>query len=318
MALKDAHIREVVVPDDAQPSQIASPSDYEYCRKVMLAASRNYSFASQFLPSGKRRHVDALYAFLRVGDDRVDVSHGEFSSPFEAIDAWESAYWQAFERGDSPDAVMRAYLETAIENGIPAKTMTAYFRAMKDDLVKTRFATFDELLHYMDGSAIPVGRAMTHILGVRESYSFSEAILRADALAVAMQLSNFWRDIGQDWQIGRVYLPQEDLAAFEVSEEDLAAGRVSAQFINLLEFQFKRTEEYYTLANEGVQMLAAGQWGVMSSLLIYQAIINSIRQNQYDVFSYRARTSLVQKFSLIFNAFFTIRKPRIGRAVLNS
>jgi phytoene synthase len=185
--------------------------------------------------------------------------------------------------------------------------MSAYFRAMKEDLFKTRFATFDELLHYMDGSAVPVGRAMTHILGVKEPYTYSEAFERADALSIAMQLSNFWRDIGQDWQIGRVYLPQEDMQIFEVSEEDLAAGRTSARFIELLEFEISRTDEFYESAREGVQMLAAGRWGVMSSLLIYQAILGSIRENNYDVFSKRARTNLVQKFGHLMNAWYMTR-----------
>lgn len=318
MALKDTSIREVVISNGAQSAQIASPADYEHCHQVMLAASKNYSFASNFLPKAKRRHVDALYAFLRIGDDRVDVSHAGYSSPLAAIGAWEEAYWQAIDAGDSPDPVMRAYLNTAVENGIPAKTMSPYFRAMKEDLVKKRFATFGELLHYMDGSAIPVGRAMTYILGVREPYAFSKTFISADALSIAMQLSNFWRDIGQDWQIGRVYLPQEDLENFKVKEEDLATGRVSSEFIELLEFEMGRTEDYYDLAKEGVQALASGQWGVMSSLLIYRAILRSIRDNNYDVFSHRARANLAQKFALMFDAWYMIRESSNGMKTLNS
>jgi phytoene synthase len=318
MALKDASIQEAIISKGTPSTKIASSDDYAHCRQVMLAASNNYSFASNFLPGTKRRHIDALYAFLRIGDDRVDVSYEGFSSRQEAIDTWEEAYRHAFETGDSPDPVMRAYLSTAVENGIPANTMSPYFRAMKEDLVKTRFVTFEELLHYMDGSAIPVGRAMTYILGVQEPYTYSEAFLRADALSIAMQLSNFWRDIGQDWQIGRVYLPQEDLKIFEVSGEDLAAGRISSGFIELLEFEIGRTEEYYDLASEGIQMLATGQWGVMSSLLIYRTILRSIRENKYDVFSRRARTSLVQKFTLMFNAWKKIRQSGNGSKTLNS
>jgi phytoene synthase len=307
MALKDTQIQKVVIPNLQQLSNIASAKDYAYCREVMRSASNNYAFASNFLPRSKRHHVDALYAFFRIGDDRVDVSHEGFSSPIAAIEAWEEAYWRAIETGDSPEPVMRAYLNTAVENGIPAHTMSPYFRAMKDDLVKNRFETFAELLHYMDGSALPVGRAMTYILGVREPFTFSEAFASADALSIAMQLSNFWRDIGQDWQIGRVYLPKEDMDIFEVSESDLAAGRLSPEFIDLLEFEMSRTEEYYHQAGKGVSMLASGQWGVMSSLLIYQSILSSIRANKYDVFSRRARTSLAQKFLLMVRSWYQIR-----------
>ena len=111
----------------------------------------------------------------------------------------------------------------------------------------------------------------------------------------------------QDWNIGRVYIPQEDLRLYGVSEEDLAAGRLSDRVSELLEFEIGRTEEYYSAAKEGVPMLASGQWGVMSSLLIYQAILKAIRQNGYDVFSHRARTNRLQKTLLLLDARLQIR-----------
>jgi phytoene synthase len=281
-------------------TSLASAEDYAICREIMRAASKNYSFASKFLPADKLHHVEALYALLRVGDDRVDVSHSGFASPLAAIEDWERSYWRAFEAGDSPDPVMRAYLNTAVECGIPQDTMRAYFRAMKDDLTVTRFPTFDDLLHYMEGSAIPVGRGMTYILGTRAPYTIRDALPGADSLAVAMQLSNFWRDIGQDWDIiGRVYIPQEDMARFGYTEIDLAAQRINANLIELLEFEFERTERYYAHARDSVKMLAAGRWGIMSSLEIYRAILSGIRRNQYDVFGRRAATSTRQKLGLV-------------------
>ncbi len=147
--------------------KIASPEDYAICRQVMLEASKNYSFASGVLPADRLMHVEALYALMRVGDDRVDVSFDGFASSLAAIEDWEATYWHAFERGDSANPVMRAYLDTAVKFHIPKDTMAAYFRAMKEDLVIDRFETFDDLIYYMEGSAIPVGRAMTYILGVR-------------------------------------------------------------------------------------------------------------------------------------------------------
>jgi phytoene synthase len=282
---------------------IASPEDYAACRQIMRAASKNYSFASNFIPAEKLHHVEALYALLRVGDDRVDVSHDGFESPLAAIEDWERTYWRAFEAGDSPNPVMRAYLNTAIERRIPKDTMTAYFKAMKDDLTITRFPTFDDLMYYMEGSAIPVGRGMTYILGTRPPYTLDDALPGADRLSVAMQLSNFWRDIGQDFEnIDRVYLPQEDMARFEVTEEDLAARRINRNFIQLLEFEFERTEGYYAHAQDSVKMLAAGRWGIMSSLEIYRAILSGIRRNRYDVFTRRARTNKLQKLGLVTKA----------------
>jgi len=269
----------------------------------MRTASRNYSFASKFLPAEKLCHVEALYAFLRVGDDRVDVSHSGFSSPEAAIDDWERQYWHAFESGSSPNPIMRAYVNTAIELGLPSHTMATYFRAMKEDLTITRFPKFDDLLRYMAGSAIPVGRAMTYILGTRPPYHIADALPGADALSIAMQLSNFWRDIGDDYhRIDRIYIPQEDMDRFGVTERVLAEKQVTPGFAALLEWEFSRTETYYTTAREAATMLGSGRWGVMSGLEIYQAIMTDIRRNNYDVFRRRAGTSDVQKLGLALKA----------------
>jgi phytoene synthase len=293
-------------PWQAAGPKVASSEDYQACRQIMQAASKNYSFASAFLPSDKLRHVEALYALMRVGDDRVDVAHQGFASPLQAIDDWEQAYWSAFERGDSPDPVMRAYLNTALTCGIPKETMSAYFRAMREDLTITRFPTFADLVHYMDGSAVPVGQAMTHILGVRSPFRLPDALPGADALSIAMQLSNFWRDIGYDWGLGRVYIPQEDLDRFGYTEAGLAGKQISPNFIELLEFEFERTEAYYRQARTSISMLASGRWAVMSGLEVYRALIAGIRRNRYDVFDRRAGTSKAQKLGLAARSFWRI------------
>ncbi len=286
---------------------IASVQDYAICRGIMRAASKNYSAASNYLPADKLPHVEALYALLRVGDDRVDVTHSGFNSAEEAIDDWEREYWKAFETGSSSHPVLRAYLNTSITFGIPKETMAAYFRSMRDDLTKTRFPTFSDLLYYMDGSAIPVGRAMTYILGVAKPFSIIQALPGADHLSLAMQMSNFWRDIGEDWRRGRVYLPQEDMEYFKVSESDLAEQRITPNFIQLLEFEFDRTEMHYNSARPSVRMLASGQVAVMSALEIYRAILDRIRANRYDVFNHRAGTGKLRKLSLIAKAYLQVR-----------
>jgi phytoene synthase len=301
------------LPQAQATDGIASSEDYDACRQIMLRASKNYSAASKYLPAEKLPHVEALYALLRVGDDRVDVSHSGFGSPLEAIEDWEATYWEAFSRGGSPHPVMRAYLDTAVRFGIPSDTMTAYFRAMREDLTITRFPAFSDLLHYMDGSAIPVGRGMTYILGVScehggPCHSFEDALHGADCLSIAMQLSNFWRDIGPDWRIGRVYIPQEDMERFGYRESDLAAGRISANLIDLLEFEIERTEGYYAIARQSVKMLESGRWAVMSALEIYQGILTSIRRNHYDVFSRRAGSGPARKFGLALKSYWLLRK----------
>jgi phytoene synthase len=295
-----------ILENEAQT--IASAEDYAECRRIMRQASKNYSFASNFLPDDRLPHVEALYALMRVGDDRVDVAHTGFDSPHEAIADWEEQYWLAFERMGSSHPVLRAYLDTCLKFGIPAEAMSDYFRAMRADLTNTRFNTFDDLMQYMDGSAIPVGRAMTHILGVRQPLTVSQALTGADSLSVAMQLSNFWRDIGEDWRRGRIYLPLEDMEFFRYSEADLGAGRINGNFIEMLEFQFERTETYYRSARRSVGLLASGQVAVMSALEIYRAILFDIRSNRYDVFTRRAGTTRLRKLSLIARAYWRLHR----------
>lgn len=289
---------------------------YEACRQIMHRASKNYSFASRLLPNDKRHHVEALYAVLRVGDDRVDVAHDGFTSARAAIEDWRDRYRQALETGDSPHPVLRAYVNTCQVFNIPADVLYPYFRAMIDDLTVQRYPTFADLLHYMDGSAIPVGRAMTHILGSHRP-RISDVYPEADALSIAMQLSNFWRDIGQDWHIGRVYVPQEDLENYGYTEADIAAARVNDRLIDLLEFEFARTDTYYERARNGVMWLASGQWGVMSALEIYRGIKDAIYRNAYDVFNHRAELSKWQKIAVVIKARWQtmhadFRKPQVA------
>jgi phytoene synthase len=268
----------------------------------MFGASKNYAFASRLLPGGIIEDVEALYALMRVGDDRVDVAHGGFDSALAGIDDWEDTYRRAFETGASDHPVMRAYLNTALKHGIPAEVMYPYFRSMREDLTVTRFPTYADLLHYMEGSALPVGRAMIYMVGVRPPHTVEEALPYADSLSLAMQLSNFWRDVGQDYRIGRIYIPLDDMALFGVTEDDIAAGRVTDNFIRLMEFEMERAETHYRHARVAVPWLKRGRWGVMAGLEIYRAIHASIRRNGYDVFTKRATTTKAQKVGIALRA----------------
>jgi phytoene synthase len=291
------------------PGSIASKKDYALCKDIMRSASRNYSFASMVFPKDKLHHVEALYALMRVGDDRVDVSHQGFYTPREAIDDWENVYFSAYENKNSPEPVIRAYLDTSLACNIPAETMSPYFRAMREDLTISRFDTFQDLLHYMEGSALPVGRAMIHILGTRSGRSPEDLISGADSLSIGMQLSNFWRDIGQDWKLGRVYIPLEDMERFHVTETDLARKDVSTRFIDLLEFELDRTEVFYQQARFDIPYLKTGRWAVLTGLETYRAILTCIRKNDYDVFTKRASANQIQKLRFLLNAFFKTRIP---------
>lgn len=279
--------------------------DYVECQRIMRSASKNYTLASYFLPREKRQHVEALYALVRIGDDLVDVNHNGFKSASAAIKSWHNQYWQAFETGDSPHPVLRAYIHTAQKFDIPIELMNPYFQAMSEDLTITRFPRFEHLLHYIDGSAIPVGRAMCHILGTYTS-EVSDAYSAAESLAIAMQLSNFWRDIAEDWDRGRIYIPLEDLDRFQYTEKDIENQQLNENFIKLMEYQFERTELYYEQAYQGIKLLRSGQWAVLNALNLYRSIIDSIRQNNYDVFTQRASAPTLMKVWMVTSSIWRI------------
>jgi phytoene synthase len=121
-------------------------------------------------------------------------------------------------------------------------------------------------------------------------------------------LSNFWRDIGYDWGIGRIYIPQEDMQRFGYRESDLASGIINQSFIDLLEFEFERTDDYYAIARQNVKVLASGNWAVMSALEIYRSILASIRRNHYDVFNRRAGPGSMRKLGLAFKSYWFLRQ----------
>ncbi len=286
-------------------SAVTREQDYAECRAIMTTASKNYSFASMVLPPECAKHVHALYAVMRVGDDRVDVSSKGFASPKAAIEEWQQSYRRVFESGGhSPYGVLRAYYHTCQELDIPPYLLDNYFRAMIEDLSITRFPTFADLYHYMEGSAIPVGRIMSHIMGVREGH-VADAYPEADALSVGMQLTNFWRDVWEDWHIGRVYIPQEDMAQFGVSEDDIAAAQLSPKLVALLEYEIGRTEAYYQQARAGVAKLARGRWAVMSALEIYHAILTHLKSSGYNIYGPRLGASRYEKAKLLLKARFS-------------
>ena len=276
----------------------------------MLAASKNYSFASRFLPRAVLRHVEALYALMRVGDDRVDVTYAGFDSPLAAIADWERTYWQAFETGHSDHPIMRAYLASASACGIPAAVMAPYFRAMKEDLTVTRYPTFADLLHYMEGSALPVGRGNDlHSRSPTALHDRRDATLRRRPLDrhAAQQLLARHRAGLADrpglfarlkiWRVSGSPRPTSRQHGSRLTSSRCWSSRS------------QRTEAYYRNARIAVRRLATGRVGVMAALEVYRGIHAAIRRNGYDVFTRRAGTTRLQKLGLALRAPLAVYLP---------
>ena len=240
-----------------------------------------------------RPHVHALYAFMRYADEIVDNPHESgLDAQHAALDEFESETISAVAGEDTGNPVLHAFSNTAREHGIDPDTVRAFMKSMKMDTHVFRYPTYEDLEEYTYGSAAVVGLMMCRVIGVTDE----AATAPAEALGVAMQLSNFLRDVREDWNRGRVYLPLEDLERFGYTEQDLAEGIVDKRFEALVRFEIDRTRKLYRMADEGMEYIPQGRrYPVMVARNLYATILDSIENQNYDVFSQRADTTRFHK-----------------------
>ncbi|MEJ7840139.1 MAG: phytoene/squalene synthase family protein [Rubrobacter sp.] len=279
---------------------------YELCRLIQKAHSRTYYFSTRFFPPPVRPGVHALYAFMRYADEIVDnPGVTSLEEQLEGLRAFERETMAAVAGEPVANPVLRAYADTVRTSGIESAHITAFMESMKMDTRVFRYETFRELEVYTYGSAAVVGLMMCRVLGVADT----SADPHAEALGVAMQLSNFLRDVAEDWRRGRVYLPLEDLERFGYREEDLAAGIVDERFVSLMRFEIERARKLYAYADEGIQYIPRGRrWPVVVARELYAGILGRIEARDYDVYAGRAETSRPRK--LLVAARVAARDPR--------
>jgi 15-cis-phytoene synthase len=262
---------------------------YDLCRRVQKAHSRTYYFSTRLFPQEVRPRVHALYAFMRYADEIVDTPHDlPLDSQLAVLEDFEEETKAAISGEEVPNPVLRAYADTVRTCGIDPATIAAFFESMKMDTRDFRYPTYEDLEVYTYGSAAVVGLMMCRVVGVADG----KADPHAGALGVAMQLSNFLRDVGEDWRRGRVYLPLEDLARFGYTERDLASGLVDERFVDLMRFEIGRARKLYEIADEGIAYIPRGRrFPVVVARELYAAILDRIEAQNYDVFSRRAQVS---------------------------
>lgn len=198
--------------------------------------------------------------------------------------------------GDHP--VLRATAAVFKQYDIPYEYSEAFLCAMVQDLTVTRYETYAELERYMYGSAAVVGLMMSYVIGFKNE----TALQYAEKMGYAMQLTNFLRDIGEDYDLrGRIYLPQEEMKRFGVTEAMICDKQISPSFIQLMQFQIERTRSLYKEAHKGVPLLQHGM-PVRLAGVLYGEILDEIEKNRYDVFLKRARVPGWKKVYLVMKA----------------
>ncbi|MDH4387120.1 MAG: phytoene/squalene synthase family protein [Fimbriimonas sp.] len=273
----------------------ASPADIELCRQVHKKFGTTYYYATLRFPARIRRHVHAIYGFVRIADEWVD-NPGELSPQEQRanLEDWRQQLVLGL-AGECPSHwAMRAFCDTVRECKIPVEEAHFFIDAMIQDIDQAEYPTYADLCDYMRGSASAVGVMMCYAM---DAPTDEDTLARAKALGEAMQMTNFLRDVGEDLRDRRrVYLPQEDLARFGVTHAALEAGVVTPEIEALLKFEIERTRELYRFSDAGTYRLPRRmRKAVLVARILYSDILGRIEANGYDVFTKRARTSRRQK-----------------------
>ncbi len=262
---------------------------YAYCDTVTREHSRSFYLATSLLPSDKRRAVRALYAFCRVSDNIVDCPDRNAEKVLRD--------WRKRSMSVEPpvgDLIATAWIDTRLRYCIPYRYAEQLVEGVARDFRQKRYATFEDLTAYAYGVASTVGLMSLYIIG----FSGKQALPYAIKLGVALQITNILRDVGEDWRAGRLYLPSDELAAFGLTEADIAAGRIDDRWRAFMRFQIERNRRLYNEIWPGIAMLNKdGRFAVAAAAELYRAILDDIEAHDYDVFSRRAHVGTLDKLS---------------------
>jgi len=267
---------------------------YARCRELNRRYGTTYYWSTALLPKVKRHHVHALYAFCRYADDIVD-DLGSTATVEErqlALKEFGERFFVDLEAGRSDDPVLKAVCHTVRAFDLDPECFHRFLRSMTMDFTVETYETFDDLGVYMDGSAAVIGEMMLPIL----EPTSPEAFDHARDLGIAFQLSNFWRDVAEDLDRGRVYIPQEDLREFGA---DPWARRVTPEWRRCMAFEIARTRRIFASADLGIAMLPdrSGRC-IRGARALYGGILDRIEAVDYDVFSQRVRVPTWRKLAV--------------------
>ncbi len=263
---------------------------YAECKRLNALHGKTYYLATLLLPAAKRPPVHALYGFARYADEIVDDLASTLTPTEKAkeLRGWGDSVLADLRRGKSEDLIGRALVDTVTKYQIPIEYFEAFMVSMEMDLTVTRYQSYDDLMTYVYGSAVVIGLEMLPILG----YSDPRAIEAATALGTAFQLANFIRDIDEDIERGRIYMPLDDLAMFGVTEAMLLQRRLTPEIIEAIKYQIARVRELQAVADAGIKYLdPISRPCIRAASELYCGIVDEIEANGYDVFTKRATTS---------------------------
>ncbi|MET3807699.1 phytoene synthase [Nakamurella sp. UYEF19] len=275
------------------PADPVLTEGYRRCAYLTKEYGTTYFWGAALLARPRRRHVHAVYALCRLADDIVDdqeVNAGRSIDEITAaLAAFAARFRTALAAGGSDDPVLAAVVDTVTRTHIDPECFDRFFGAMAMDLTTTSYESWDDLCGYMEGSAAVIGEMMLPVLQPMDPMAREPA----RDLGKAFQLTNFLRDVDEDLNLGRVYLPQEDLRRFGV---DVEARTVTKEWRAMMAFQLARNRDLYRRADVGIPMLPPRSARCVSAArVLYSQILELIEDVDYDVFTRRVRVPTWRK-----------------------
>ena len=298
--------------DELTAAGITDPAlraSYEECKRLNSLHGKTYYLATLLLPKAKRPFVHALYGFARYADEIVDDLASPLSDQEKAdlLRAWSSGIIEDLRRGDSGDPIGMALVDTVTRFAIPIEHFEAFIHSMTMDLSVSEYQSYDDLLEYVYGSAAVIGLEMVPILGALSP----EAYGAAEKLGIAFQLANFIRDVGEDLDRGRVYLPIQELAEHGVSHEMLNERILTPQIKSVLQAQIARVRRLQREAAPGIAMLEpASRACIEAASELYCGIVDEVEKIDYQIFEKRAKTSTMRRLRVALPAYLRAIRAR--------
>jgi 15-cis-phytoene synthase len=298
--------------DELTAAGITDPAlrkSYGECKRLNAQHGKTYYLATLLLPPAKRPFVHALYGFARYADEIVDDLSSTLSDEekAKALKNWGDQVLADIKIGKSHDHIGAALVDTVNRFEIPLSYFEAFLKSMTMDLTITEYHTYEDLLEYVYGSAAVIGLQMVPILGVLNP----DAYAAAEKLGIAFQLANFIRDVGEDLERGRVYLPITELQASGVTRQMLEDRVLTPQIKAALQFQIARVRQLQKEATPGIAMLSPESRACIEAASeLYCGIVDEVEKINYEIFTKRAKTSTWRRIKVALPAFIRARKAR--------
>lgn len=302
--------------DELTAAGITNPdlrASYLECKRLNSLHGKTYYLATLLLPPAKRPFVHALYGFARYADEIVDDLASVLTEEEKAIalKRWGDGVLADIKSGNSKDHIGSALVDTVKRFNIPITYFEAFLHSMTMDLTITEYHSYEDLYEYVYGSAAVIGLQMVAIMGTTSTASITEVNAAAEKLGIAFQLANFIRDVGEDLDRGRVYLPVSELQAHGVTRNMLEERVLTPEIRDALKEQIKRVRRLQKEANAAIKLLSIESRACIEAASeLYCGIVDEVEKIDYQIFTKRAKTSNLRRLKVALPAYLRARKSR--------